>query len=85
MPKVKCKAHNRRVFVSGIPGDALVTHREDLSRCVVNPSVHINGTTYSASEFVKNGQGARVRKGSQSVSSHESHRAEVWINEKGSV
>jgi hypothetical protein len=46
MAKLKCKAHNRRVHVLKDGQGTLTVHREDGSKCVVNPVVYIMGQAY---------------------------------------
>lgn len=37
MAKLKCEAHNRRVYVWDDGQGAVTVHRQDGTRCVVNP------------------------------------------------
>ena len=49
MSKLKCVEHNRRVHVWDDGLGAVTVHRNDGTRCIVNPLVKINGGTYMPS------------------------------------
>jgi len=52
MSKLKCIEHNRRVYVWDGEQGAVTVHREDGSRCVVNPLVKIKGEVFDPSQVV---------------------------------
>lgn len=49
MSKLKCVAHDRRVHVWDDGQGEVTVHRNDGSRCVVNPLVKINNKTLTPS------------------------------------
>lgn len=52
MAKLKCVAHDRRVHVFCDRQGALTVHREDGSRCVVNPVLYIGGRRCTPTQVI---------------------------------
>ncbi len=56
MAKLKCVAHTRRVFVWDDGLGAVTVHREDGTRCVVNPLVTMGISIIAPTEIIERNQ-----------------------------